>query len=155
MGSSFLSQNEIENLIRRLNPDVVDTMRQEREAHRQEAHNLQEDSPPQAQEMERVEFPELQKKPSGPPRRSVGFFRDVPVKLTLELGSTTLTVREILALQKDSVIRLDKLAGENATLCVNGRPLTAGEVVVINDNFGFRVAEIGAKPETSAEKEPQ
>lgn len=159
MSSSFLSQQEIEALMRRLNPDVVDTLREEREAAKKDqaaaaaAAHVGEAPGKPAQEMERVEFPELKNNLPGERQRDVGFFQAIPVKLTLELGSATLTVREILNLQKNSVIKLNKLAGENAVLCVNGRPLSGGEVVVINDNFGCRVADPALKTAVPAEGE--
>lgn len=95
-------------------------------------------------EVEGVQFPELM--PSSitnrkNKERETAFFNAIPVNVTLELGEAVLTVRDILNLQKDSVIKLDKLAGENALLCINGKPLASGEVVVINDNFGCRVAD--------------
>ncbi|MCW3488736.1 FliM/FliN family flagellar motor switch protein [Dethiobacter alkaliphilus] len=153
MSSSFLSQQEIEKLIDRLHPDLADEVKQEKEG----SHPKQEEPPAApaapAEEVERVEFPEFVQAPQGAKERGVNFFESVPVTLDLELGSATLTVREILALQKDSVIRLDKLAGENAALCVNGKPLASGEVVVINDNFGFRVAEVGGTSANPPKKE--
>ncbi|EEG76517.1 FliM/FliN family flagellar motor switch protein [Dethiobacter alkaliphilus] len=150
MSSSFLSQQEIEKLIDRLHPDLADEVKQEKEG----SQPKQEEPPAApAEEVERVEFPEFVQAPQGAKERGVNFFESVPVTLDLELGAATLTVREILALQKDSIIRLDKLAGENAALCVNGKPLASGEVVVINDNFGFRVAEVGGSSANPPKKE--
>lgn len=148
MSSSFLSQHEIENLLQRLNSGVVESVQQERTAGTEE--KMPADA---ALQVERVEFPELEKSIEAEKHREVNYFQSIPVSLVLELGGATLTIREILALQKNSVIRLDKLAGESASLCVNGRPLASGEVVVINDNFGFRVAELGAKAGQTCAKE--
>jgi flagellar motor switch protein FliN/FliY len=103
------------------------------------------------QEIEFVRFPELEVIKSHSQKRDLGVFRSVPVRLGLDLGEAVLTVRDVLSLQKGSIGRLDKLAGENVTLRVNGRPMALGEVVVINDNFGFRVTGMG----TTAEKEKE
>ncbi|MBS3886868.1 MAG: FliM/FliN family flagellar motor switch protein [Dethiobacter sp.] len=149
--SSFLSAKEIEELVKRLNPE--EELKKNREEGELPAQTpVAELKKLPLQEVERVEFPELQKSPGGEKRREVAFFRVVPVNLALELGGVTLTVREILSLQKNSLIKLDKLAGENISLCVNGRPLASGEVVVINDNFAFRVAHLGEKSAEPEEK---
>lgn len=142
MASSFLSQQEIENLLQRLNPDEVKAAVAQQAP--QKTGELHSEPAQQLEQVEQVEFPELERTDEEEKYREVGYFQSVPVSLVLELGSATLTVGEILALQKNSVVRLDKLAGESAALCVNGRPLASGEVVVINDNFGFRVSELGA-----------
>ncbi|NLZ93493.1 MAG: hypothetical protein GX922_05710 [Firmicutes bacterium] len=93
-----------------------------------------------------VQFPELTPQPRGAKKRSLDFFRAVPVKLSLELGKTSLTVREILQLEENSVIKLNSAAGDNAVLCVNGRPLASAEVVVINENIGCRVVDFKLQP---------
>lgn len=159
MVSSFLTQKEIEEMVKRLNPDAGSFEAEENAAEQpgssqDKLGSLDRETQVfDAQEMERVEFPELQKDTAKPQRRGVGFFQSVPVQLTLELGSASITVRDILSLRSGSVIKLNKLAGENATLCVNSKPLTTGEVVVINDNFGFRVAEPGDKQMPGHERE--
>ncbi|HHX74348.1 MAG TPA: hypothetical protein GX699_05540 [Firmicutes bacterium] len=140
MSSSFLSQAEIEELMKKLQqpgagsgPDAAATA----------ADAAPPDRSGQQLEIKNIAFSELTPQEGRREQRELAFFGSIPVKLTLELGRTKLTVREILNLQKDSVIKLDKLAGENALLLVNGKPLAAGEVVVINENFGCRVAEFG------------
>lgn len=149
--SSFLSAKEIEELVKRLDPE--EELKKNREEKGQPAQTaVAELKNLPLQEVERVEFPELQKSIGGKKCREVGFFNLVPVTLALELGGVTLTVREILSLQKNSLIKLDKLAGENISLCINGKPLAGGEVVVINDNFAFRVAHLGEKAADSEEK---
>lgn len=149
--SSFLTAKEIEQLVKRLSPE--EELTENREAGELPAlTSVAELKNLPLREVERVEFPELQKNIVGQKCREVAFFRIVPVTLALELGAATLTVREILSLQKNSLIKLDKLAGENISLCVNGKPLAGGEVVVINDNFAFRVAHLGEKSAESGEK---
>lgn len=67
---------------------------------------------------------------------------DIPLKVTVELGSTHLKVKKVLDLVKGSVIELDRLSGEPIDLLVNGRLMAKGEVVVLNENFGVRITEI-------------
>jgi len=72
---------------------------------------------------------------------------DIPLQVTVELGRTTKFVREILELAPGSIIELDKLAGEPVDIYVNRRRIARGEVVVIDENFGVRIAEIGSQEE--------
>jgi flagellar motor switch protein FliN/FliY len=67
---------------------------------------------------------------------------EVPLQITVELGRTLKTVREILALGSGSVVELEKLAGEPVDILVNEKPIARGEVVVIDENFGIRITEI-------------
>lgn len=66
----------------------------------------------------------------------------VPLELSVEIGRTRKLVREILEFTKGSLIILDKLAGEQVDLFVNGRCIAKGDVVVVDDNFGIRITEI-------------
>lgn len=72
---------------------------------------------------------------------------DIPLQVTVELGRTTKYVREILELAPGSIIELDKLAGEPVDIFVNRRRVARGEVVVIDENFGVRITEIGSQEE--------
>jgi flagellar motor switch protein FliN/FliY len=67
---------------------------------------------------------------------------DVPLNVTVELGRTKRSVREVLELSQGSIIELDKLAGEPVDIYVNQQRIARGEVVVIEENFGVRVTEI-------------
>lgn len=77
--------------------------------------------------------------------------QDVGVKLTVEIGSTTLTLRELLALGETSVIELDREANELLDVFVNGTLIGRGEVVTVGDKFGVRMTELVA-PEKRAAK---
>ncbi len=66
----------------------------------------------------------------------------VDMEVTVELGRTRLTVRELLALTPGTVLELDRAAGSPADLLVNGRLIARGEVVVVDEDFGLRVTEI-------------
>lgn len=67
---------------------------------------------------------------------------DIPLNVTVELGRTQRSVKEILELSPGSIIELDKLAGEPVDILVNNRLIATGEVVVIDENFGVRVTDI-------------
>jgi flagellar motor switch protein FliN/FliY len=69
--------------------------------------------------------------------------RDVLVELTVEIGRTQMTVGETLELRPGSVVTLERMAGEPVDLLVNGRRIARGEVVVVDEEFGLRVTEIG------------
>lgn len=68
--------------------------------------------------------------------------QDVDVKLTVEIGSTSLTLRELLALGETSVIELDRQANELIDVLVNGTLIGRGEVVMVGDRFGVRMTEL-------------
>ncbi len=67
---------------------------------------------------------------------------DVPLDITVELGRTRMTIRQLLALGPGSVVELDKEAGEPLDIVVNGQLLARGEAVVVNDRFGIRITDI-------------
>ena len=68
--------------------------------------------------------------------------QDVDVKLTVEIGSTSLTLRELLALSESSVIELDRQSNELLDVLVNGTLIGRGEVVMVGDRFGVRMTEL-------------
>ena len=68
--------------------------------------------------------------------------QDVDVKLTVEIGSAELTLRELLALGESSVIELDRQANELLDVFVNGTLIGRGEVVTVGDRFGVRMTEL-------------
>ncbi len=79
----------------------------------------------------------------------LGLLADVELELTVELGQTRRSLREILALGPGSVLELDKHAGEVVDILVNGQLVARGEVVVIGENYGVRITEL-INPEGSA-----
>ncbi|MDR1620041.1 MAG: flagellar motor switch protein FliN [Clostridiales bacterium] len=88
---------------------------------------------------------DLQNTQSG---ENIGLILDVPLQITVELGKCKRSIRDILALHTGSVIVLDRLAGEMVDIMVNGKLFAKGEVVVIEDNYGVRVTDIIAMPQT-------
>ena len=73
---------------------------------------------------------------------NIDLIMDVPLEVTVELGRTSKSIKEILDFSPGTVIELDKLAGEPIDVLVNGKFVAKGEVVVIEENFAIRVTEI-------------
>jgi flagellar motor switch protein FliN len=67
---------------------------------------------------------------------------DVPLHLTVELGRAELPLAEVLALRPGSVVELDRFPGEPLDLYANGRLIAHGEIIVLNDIFGFRITDV-------------
>lgn len=67
---------------------------------------------------------------------------DVPVTVSMEVGNTKISIRNLLQLNQGSVIELDRLAGEPMDVLVNKTLIARGEVVVVNDKFGLRLTDI-------------
>ncbi|CAB3724315.1 flagellar motor switch protein FliN [Achromobacter piechaudii] len=72
----------------------------------------------------------------------IDLIMDVPVQLTVELGRTRLTIKNLLQLGQGSVVELDGLAGEPMDIFVNGYLIAQGEVVVVEDKYGIRLTDI-------------
>ena len=81
---------------------------------------------------------------------SLKLLETIEVKLTVEVGRTELTIRDLLRLSEGSIIELDRLAGDPLDVLVNGTAIAKGEVVVVGERFGIRVGEI-IDPEKRAE----
>jgi len=79
--------------------------------------------------------------PSGS-MRDLEMVMDIPVKLTVELGRTRITIKQLLELAQGSVIELEGLAGEPMDILINGYLIAQGEVVVVDDKYGIRITEI-------------
>lgn len=77
-----------------------------------------------------------------PETKNLNMLLDIPLQITVELGRTKRSVKDILELTSGSIIELDKLAGEPVDILVNNRLIAQGEVVVIDENFGVRVTDI-------------
>lgn len=67
---------------------------------------------------------------------------DIPVNISMEVGGTEITIRNLLQLNQGSVVELDRLAGEPLDVLVNGTLIAHGEVVVVNEKFGIRLTDI-------------
>ncbi|MCC7410882.1 MAG: flagellar motor switch protein FliN [Gammaproteobacteria bacterium] len=67
---------------------------------------------------------------------------DIPVTMSVEIGSTKVSIRNLLQLNQGSVVELDRLAGESLDVLVNGTLVAHGEVVVVNEKFGIRLTDV-------------
>lgn len=67
---------------------------------------------------------------------------DIPVHISMEIGRTQISIRNLLKLNQGSVVELDRLAGEPMDVLVNGALIARGEVVVVNEKFGLRLTDI-------------
>jgi flagellar motor switch protein FliN len=79
---------------------------------------------------------------SGGLAKDIDFILDIPVLMTVELGRTKISIKNLLQLAQGSVVELDGLAGEPMDVLVNGCLIAQGEVVVVNDKFGVRLTDI-------------
>jgi flagellar motor switch protein FliN/FliY len=79
--------------------------------------------------------------------RNFGLLADIPLRLSVEVGSTSLKLSELLELTEGAVVELDRQANELLDVLVNGTLVARGEVVTVNGRFGIRVVEVMA-PET-------
>lgn len=98
-----------------------------------------------AAELENFEGQKQDAAPSfevGPGSPNMDVILDIPVTLAMEVGSTSITIRNLLQLNQGSVIELDRLAGEPLDVLVNGTLIAHGEVVVVNEKFGIRLTDV-------------
>jgi flagellar motor switch protein FliN len=84
----------------------------------------------------------------GPSGSDLSLVLDVPVELAVEIGRTTMTIRQTMALAPGSVVVLDRMAGEPVDLLVNGKRIARGEVVAIDEEFGLRITEVTSPDRT-------
>lgn len=99
------------------------------------------DEASQKVDISEVQFPEVDSAFQGKPVET-GLFADLPVKVSVELGRSTISLKEIFELTEGSIIELDRLVGEPLDLVVNGQIVAKGEVVAIDNNFGLRIKSI-------------
>ncbi len=97
-----------------------------------------------------AQFMPLSMEPVQVNEANIGLILDVPLQVTVELGRTKKSIKEVLELSNGSIVELDKLAGEPVEIQVNGHFLAKGEVVVIDENFGVRITEIATPAERAA-----
>ena len=83
--------------------------------------------------------PELRSAKAG---QHLDMVMDIPINLSLELGHTRMSIRELLRLTQGSVVKLDRPGGDPLDILVNGCLVARGEVVVINERFGVRITDI-------------
>ncbi len=118
--------------------DVEYLLRQAEEA----LHSLEEPAESGLDGLKPFELKPLGPAPPSSQSATLSLLRDVELEVRIELGRTHLPLEEVLKLGKGSVVPLNKLAGDPVDIYVNGRPVARGEVLVLNDNFCIRVAEL-------------
>ncbi|WP_304609512.1 flagellar motor switch protein FliN [Polynucleobacter sp. CS-Odin-A6] len=74
--------------------------------------------------------------------KDLDFIRDIPVQLSVELGRTKISIKNLLQLAQGSIVELDAAAGDLMDILVNGTMIAKGEVVIVNEKFGIRLTEI-------------
>lgn len=89
-----------------------------------------------------LDFTPLQKSSGSLVMQEIQLLEDVVLPITVELGTTTLTLEALMELKEGSVISLNKLAGELADVYINGHSVAKAEITVLEENFGVRIVEI-------------
>ncbi len=92
----------------------------------------------------KAELPNLVADGRGPTMEdtSLDVILDIPVSISMEVGQTSISIRNLLQLNQGSVVELDRLAGEPLDVKVNGTLIAHGEVVVVNEKFGIRLTDV-------------
>ncbi|MBN2296496.1 MAG: flagellar motor switch protein FliN [Pirellulales bacterium] len=119
--------------------DVEYLLNQAQEAIESITSGPTEPSPPGASQFKLETFSGV---PASTETATLDLIRDVDLDLKIELGRTHMYLEDVLKLNKGSVVPLDKMAGDPVDIYVNGRLIARGEVLVMNDNFCVRVAEL-------------
>jgi flagellar motor switch protein FliN/FliY len=94
---------------------------------------------------EKVELEELEEESApvtGEEKRRLDAILDIPVTISMEVGRSHISIRNLLQLNQGSVVELDRVAGESLDVLVNGTLIAHGEVVVVNDKFGIRLTDV-------------
>jgi len=103
---------------------------------------MSEDVKMSGQEVQQPDFKDLKDETNEAVSRDIDFLLDIPVEITVQLGTSRMLIKELLQLGQGSVVELDKLAGEPMEILANSRLIARGEVVVVNEKFGVRLTDI-------------
>lgn len=98
------------------------------------------DGTPKNAELE--EFEPTQEPPLDEEKTKLDTIMDIPVTITMEVGRSQISIRNLLQLNQGSVVELERVAGEPLDVLVNGTLIAHGEVVVVNDKFGIRLTDV-------------
>lgn len=115
-----------------------------------EALDEQAEASAAAEDAETVELEELTEEDSpitGEEKRKLDAILDIPVTISMEVGRSNISIRNLLQLNQGSVVELDRVAGESLDVLVNGTLIAHGEVVVVNDKFGIRLTDVVSQVE--------
>jgi flagellar motor switch protein FliN/FliY len=96
----------------------------------------------QAETVELEELTEDDVAITGEEKRRLDSILDIPVTISMEVGRSNISIRNLLQLNQGSVVELDRVAGEALDVLVNGTLIAHGEVVVVNDKFGIRLTDV-------------
>ncbi len=83
----------------------------------------------------------------GSDKENLDAILDIPVTISMEVGRSHISIRNLLQLNQGSVVELDRIAGEPLDVMVNGTLIAHGEVVVVNDKFGIRLTDVISQTE--------
>ena len=103
---------------------------------------MESSSPTDALGAENVTLDPLKNTSSSGDDLNLDVILDIPVTISMEIGSTKINIRNLLQLNQGSVVELDRMAGEPLDVVVNGTLIAHGEVVVVNEKFGIRLTDI-------------
>ena len=103
---------------------------------------MESSSPTDALGAENVPLDQLKSSSSSGEDLNLDVILDIPVTISMEIGSTKINIRNLLQLNQGSVVELDRMAGEPLDVVVNGTLIAHGEVVVVNEKFGIRLTDI-------------
>lgn len=95
-----------------------------------------------APEPKAATFPAVDSKGGPAASNNMDFILDIPMQVSVQLGTTRMLIRELLQLGQGSVVELEKLAGEPMDVLVNNKLVARGEVVVVNEKFGIRLTDV-------------
>ncbi|GAA6170866.1 flagellar motor switch protein FliN [Colwellia sp. KU-HH00111] len=95
-----------------------------------------------AEAIELEELTEDESPITGEEKRKLDTILDIPVTISMEVGRSDISIRNLLQLNQGSVVELDRVAGEALDVLVNGTLIAHGEVVVVNDKFGIRLTDV-------------
>jgi len=107
-----------------------------------EAMDEQAEALAQAETVELEELQEEEAPITGEEKRKLDAILDIPVTISMEVGRSHISIRNLLQLNQGSVVELDRVAGESLDVLVNGTLIAHGEVVVVNDKFGIRLTDV-------------
>ncbi len=105
---------------------------------------MDEQAASEAADAQPVELDELEEDApiTGEEKRKLDAILDIPVTISMEVGRSKISIRNLLQLNQGSVVELDRVAGESLDVMVNGTLIAHGEVVVVNDKFGIRLTDV-------------
>ena len=123
--------------------DSANAIPEQSDAEHQESTERADPVSTATQDYSSAEFETLSAEPSSPVADgNLDTILDIPVTLSMEIGRTKISIRNLLQLNQGSVVELDRVAGEPLDVKVNGTLVAQGEVVVVNEKFGIRLTDV-------------